>query len=61
VSTKRWEKPELIVLIRSNPEESILDVCKGGAIGSGPKMDFNMCRSLFWYPGCGNCQGNVDS
>ena len=34
---KIWEKPELIVLLRSNPEESILDVCKGGGNWFGAK------------------------
>ena len=31
---KPWKKPELIVLVRSNPEETVLTVCKNaGAAG----------------------------
>jgi hypothetical protein len=27
---KKWEKPQLIVLVRSRPEEAVLLACKGG-------------------------------
>ncbi len=27
---KVWSKPELIVLVRSNPEEAVLSACKRG-------------------------------
>jgi hypothetical protein len=27
---KTWQKPELIVLVRTRPEESVLAACKGG-------------------------------
>ena len=27
---KTWETPKLIVLVRNNPQETVLDVCKGG-------------------------------
>ena len=26
---KTWEKPELIVIVRSKPEEAVLNACKG--------------------------------
>jgi len=26
---KKWEQPKLICLVRSNPEEAVLTVCKG--------------------------------
>lgn len=32
---KKWGKPELTVLVRSNPEESVLLACKAGG-GAGP-------------------------
>ena len=32
---KQWQKPELIVLVRSKPEEAVLTACKGGANLSG--------------------------
>ena len=36
---KSWEKPELVVLVRGKPEESVLQVCKGPrqqGYGQGP-------------------------
>ncbi len=39
---KVWEKPKLIVLVRAEPEESVLASCKltsGGGGGSGSTMD----------------------
>ena len=38
---KQWQKPELIVLVRSKPEEAILAGCKGGVQGGragGPNV-----------------------
>ena len=32
---KAWQKPELIVLVRSNPEEAVLTVCKNATV-AGP-------------------------
>jgi hypothetical protein len=32
---KIWKKPELVVLVRSRPEESVLEHCKSGAT-AGP-------------------------
>ena len=29
----KWKKPELIVLVRSRPEENVLDFCKTGGSG----------------------------
>lgn len=29
---KSWKKPELIVLVRSRPEESVLGFCKTGGV-----------------------------
>ena len=26
---KTWEKPKLIVLVRNNPQEAVLSLCKG--------------------------------
>lgn len=33
---KEWQKPELVVLVRTKPEEAVLDVCKrndGSGVG----------------------------
>ena len=36
---KEWQKPELIVLVRSKPEEAVLAACKawGGPWGADPQ------------------------
>jgi hypothetical protein len=28
---RAWSKPELVVLVRSGPQEAVLQTCKGGA------------------------------
>ena len=38
---KEWIKPELLVLVRSNPEEAVLTACKGKTVG--PYNYFNWC------------------
>jgi hypothetical protein len=34
---KQWERPELVVLVRSNPEENVLAACArtGSKVGRG--------------------------
>jgi hypothetical protein len=39
---KEWERPELIVLARSKPEEAVLTACK--FTGSGPSSFENWCK-----------------
>jgi hypothetical protein len=39
---KQWTKPELIVLVRSKPEEAVLSACKGGYSGT-PAGDDGHC------------------
>jgi hypothetical protein len=36
--TKKWQKPELIILVRNQPEENVLGTCKN-PIGTGPSSD----------------------
>ena len=38
---KAWQKPELIVLVRSRPEEMVLEVCKVQSGGGGGPTDTN--------------------
>lgn len=44
---KLWEKPELIVLVRSNPEEMVLTACKvtGRILRSGPSNGSYECET----------------
>ena len=39
---KTWKTPELTILVRSKPEEAVLDACKNAA-GGGPRT---------WDSGC---------
>jgi hypothetical protein len=55
---KTWVPPELIVLVRSNPEESVLFACKSGA-GGGPASGFSICADEL--PGCTGCSSDVGS
>jgi hypothetical protein len=36
---KTWQQPQLIVVLRSTPEEAVLTVCKGGG-HSGPLLTY---------------------
>ena len=45
VQIKNWTTPELIVLVRSNPEESVLTVCKGGGLAPSFLGHDAMCHS----------------
>ena len=48
---KTWQKPQLIVLVRSKTEEAILRACKG--VGSGPG-DYDQGCTHSDVP-CGSC------
>jgi hypothetical protein len=39
---KAWEKPQLIVLVRSTPEEAVLTGCKNANV-SGPGVGAQNC------------------
>jgi hypothetical protein len=41
-SKKAWVEPELIVLVRSKPEEAVLGTCKGGS-SEGPVVSYDVC------------------
>lgn len=44
---KAWSEPELIVLVRSKPEEAVLDACKGmrfSNITGGPEGRATGCN-----------------
>lgn len=59
---KQWIKPELTILIRSNPEESVLMTCKesGGATpGSGAGLSASGC--FIFMVGCDPCSDTADS
>jgi hypothetical protein len=45
---KEWQMPELIVLVRSKPEESVLVGCKHFPTDRGPATAVNGCM----FTGC---------
>jgi hypothetical protein len=55
---KQWAKPELIVLVRSKPEEAVLDSCKGKPGTSGADSANSMCLKAECIS---PCLGYVDS
>ena len=55
----QWKKPELVVLVRSRPEESVLDFCKVGSTDSNTsaQVDQNGCQPGT-KPDCTFCVGS---
>lgn len=39
-----WKTPELIVLVRSRPEEAVLTACKGDGKATSNAKLFNQCK-----------------
>jgi hypothetical protein len=59
---KPWEKPKLIVLVRSQPEEALVMACKAANdTGTNPGQRFQSgCQ--YWAPDpCGPCYSPVTS
>ncbi len=48
---KRWQKPELVALLRAKPEEAVLAACKFD-VASGPNGSASSCRIT---GSCGAC------
>lgn len=55
---KYWETPQLVILARGTPEESVLLSCKAIAATAGPGTSVqNSCASLDdTTKNCSNCQ-----
>ena len=61
-TTRRaWSKPDLIVLVRSGPEEAVLDLCKDWEleVSVGPVRTFGSCDQV--PQECGICSTSVVS
>jgi len=55
VVKKEWTEPELIVLMRSGPEEAVLTACKqyNNSLRNGPTSTYNWCATTVpCFPGC---------
>jgi hypothetical protein len=60
MAKKSWEKPELIVVVRSRPEEAVLWTCKNRSTGPHSGSDaFDLsCRYDYpWGHNCDTCEG----
>lgn len=57
---KKWVQPELTVLVRSKPEEAVLDNCKMHAYEGGPTYDYTGC-SINLIPCGGQCSSKGSS
>ncbi len=56
---KKWEKPELVVLVRGRPEEGVLATCKEGYVagsGSGSYSTHGKCLDA-----CSACNATAPS
>ena len=55
----KWEKPQLIILARGNPEESVLTVCKtnnpNSPLDGADRQQVQQCSELTGTS-CQNCQ-----
>jgi hypothetical protein len=49
---KEWQTPELIVLVRSKPEEAVLTACKNTHTTAGISGQYEGCGSST----CGPCE-----
>jgi hypothetical protein len=50
---KEWSEPEMIVLVRSKPEEAVLTACKDRAHDGDPNYTYIGCANF-----CSNCTSN---
>ena len=57
-SKKSWYGPELIVLVRSRPEEAVLSTCKLATSGTavGATTTVSQCRTYVSWRGCTTTQ-----
>ncbi len=58
---KSWEKPELVVLVRSRPEESVLAFCKTGGASGSPVSTHVGCMERVMEEACNKCSAAQSS
>ena len=57
---RSWTSPELTVLVRSGPEETVLSACKtASSSGESANNDFGVCIDQVVL--CGDCHGLATS
>lgn len=53
---KKWEKPELVVLVRGKSEEAVLQACKGNNIATSQSSKYSKCG---WNSPCSTSCSSV--
>jgi len=56
---KKWDAPQLLVLVRRNPQEAVLTGCKTATTGSGENATADNCSDTA-LP-CAACEGAIGS
>lgn len=52
--TKQWQKPDLIVLVRNSPEETVLTTCKTTGLSTWSSLVNTGCEEIIGGP-CLTC------
>jgi hypothetical protein len=58
-SKKVWHTPQLVVLVKGKPEETLLCHCKKSTVSNGPNYKNSSCKS--GYSSCYSCSDYVAS
>lgn len=53
-----WSRPELVVLVRSGPQEAVLTECRTTSEADGPSADLGGCFSTGVCTPCGMERGS---
>jgi hypothetical protein len=49
---KEWVAPELLVMVRSHPQEAVLSVCKSNGASTGAGNVFSHCAVTDCFTAC---------
>lgn len=64
-SSKKWDRPRLIVLVRGKSQEAVLSMCKCpnlyGSCTSGPEASGTWCALIVPSSCVGGCEVATDS
>lgn len=58
---KSWNKPELTVLVRTRPEEAVLETCKINGYPKPASSTDSNTSCFVLVPPCGPCRDEVSS
>jgi len=61
LTRRAWSSPELIVLVRSGPEEAVLSGCKAAELGKGGPQEWKNKCLLGPVNACVGCSTEQDT